>query len=84
MGSLLTVLGGKNIHILCTSITLIGWTIFNPNRETLGKADFSGCEFLELVTKGGTTKKIGACAPTTEGKSGLIITNFIKGLIELH
>lgn len=84
MGSFLTTLGGKNIHILCTSMKLIGWTIFNPNGQTLGKADFSGCEFLELVTPGGMTKKNTFCTPSAEGVSGLIITNFIKGLIVLH
>jgi len=84
MGSLLTTLGGKGIHILCTAMKLIGMVIFNPGGGALGKADFSGCEFLELVTPGGATKKNAFCTPSAEGVSGLIITNYIKGLIELH
>jgi len=83
MGSLLTTIANKGIHILCTAMKLIGWTIFDPNGQTLGKADFSGCEFLELLAGGGT-KKISACTPIAEGVPGLIVTNFLKGLIELH
>lgn len=84
MGSLLTVLGGKSIHILCTALNLVGATIFNPNGQTLGKIDFKGCKFLELVVVGGTTKEIPACTPKGEGVSGLIVSQFIKGLIVLH
>jgi len=89
MGSLLTVLGGKNIHILCTALKLVGATIFNTKElkeggQTLGKIDFSGCKFFELVVAGGATKEIPACEPIAEGVKGLIVSNFVKGLIELH
>jgi len=84
MGSLLTTLGGKKIHILCTAVTLIGATIFNPNGGTLGKIDFAGCKFFKLITEGGATEEVKTCNPEAEGKPGLIVSNFIKGLIELH
>jgi len=84
MASLLTTLGGKKIHILCTALKLIGATIFNPNGQALGKIDLSGCKFFKLITEGGATEEVKACTPTAEGVKGLIVTNFMKGLIELH
>jgi hypothetical protein len=77
--TLLTKLSNKNIHILCTAVSLEEAHLLEPNGGFLGKALFTGCIFLELLVGGGT-KEVKVCNP----KEGKILTNKFRGLITLH
>src|SRR3954471_21413979 len=45
VGTLLTELGGKFIHIKCPTINLVGAHLVEPVGKILGKIDFKGCTF---------------------------------------
>jgi len=83
-GVLLTELGGKQIHLKCPTINLVGAKLVEPNGKITGKIDFKGCTFSSLKTAGGELILQKACEPKNEGVAGLIITNTITGLIVLH
>jgi len=83
-GVLLTELGGKNIHLRCPTINLVGAKLVEPNGGITGKIDFKGCKFFSLKTAGGELVEQKACEPKNEGVPGLIVTNTIDGLIVLH
>jgi len=81
-GSLLTTLGGKEIHLRCPAITLVGAKLVEPTGKITGKIDFAGCKFFSL--NAGVEVEQKGCEPTAETIKGLIITNTITGLIVLH
>jgi hypothetical protein len=83
-GVLLTELGGKQIHLKCPTINLVGAHLVEPLGKILGKIDFKGCTFSSLKTVGGELVLQKACEPKNEGVAGLITTNSITGLIKLH
>lgn len=83
-GSLLTTLGGKEIHLRCPNIKLVGAHLVEPLGKILGKIDFSGCKFFTLEGSPLSEKEKTACEPSAEGVKGLIVTNNITGLIKLH
>ena len=83
-GTLLTELGGKQIHLKCPTIKLVGAKLIDPLGQITGKIDFSGCKFFSLKTVGGELVEQKACEPSAEGTKGLIVTNAITGLIKLH
>jgi hypothetical protein len=83
-GSLLTTLGGKEIHLRCPTINLVGAKLVEPTGKIEGKIDFSGCKFFALEGSPLAEKEKTACEPSAEGIKGLIITNSITGLIVLH
>lgn len=83
-GMLLTELGGKFIHIPCSTIKLVGARLVEPLAQIVGKVLFHGCEFWELKTPGGPKVLLGACQPRVGANLGLIETLSLTGLIKLH
>lgn len=83
-GVLLTELGGKQIHLKCPTINLVGAHLVEPLGKILGKIDFKGCKFFSLKTAGGELVEQKFCEPFVGANKGLIETNNITGLIKLH
>lgn len=81
--SLLTTLGGKEIHIRCANIKFIGMHLVEPLGKMLGKIDLSGCKFFRLITVFEEVEQK-SCEPIAEGVKGLIVSNNITSLIKLH
>jgi hypothetical protein len=82
--TLLTELGGKQVHIKCPTINLVGAKLVEPNGGFTGRIDFKGCKFFFLKTIGGELIEEISCEPRAEGVKGLIVTNSITGLVVLH
>ena len=79
-GVLLSEIGGKGIHILCTGMTLVAGNHLLAEGGWLGKGLFSGCRILQLTVLNGATALLGACLPPGDH----IETNLLKALITLH
>jgi hypothetical protein len=84
VGTLLTELTGKFIHLKCKVIKLVGAHLVEPVAQFLGKALFHECDSLSLKTAGGELVLQSACEPSVGASKGLIETNSITGLIVLH
>lgn len=81
--SLLTELGGKQIHIKCKSILFKEAHLVEPLGQALGKFAFHGCRFL-FLGPGGELVESKTCEPHAEGSAGLWIWFRFIALIKLH
>jgi hypothetical protein len=80
--SLLTTLGGREIHLRCKKVEAVEAHLVEPLGKLLGHLLFHECKFFAL--KGSVEEEQKACEPTIGANKGLIETNTITGLIKLH
>lgn len=83
-GSLLTTLGGKEIHLRCPRISFVGAHLVEPTAQFSGKVLYRECKFFSLEGTPLVEKEQKFCEPSAGGVKGSIETNSLTGSIALH